>query len=106
MNNARSAANLSLDLFGGLYSEVAPSDLPEGASPLCYDCDFQVGQVRTRDPISSVYSFAGNATAPNPATLVSQSGVGLPWTTPNNILPSDGNYAVGNITGATSAQKI
>lgn len=29
--------------FGGLYTEADPRDLPAGASPVCQDCDFQLG---------------------------------------------------------------
>lgn len=43
------AADISLTTFGGLCTEVAPSDLPEGASPLNWDVDYLVGSVKSRD---------------------------------------------------------
>lgn len=49
MYNAKNTAPLSLTTFGGLCTETAASDLPEGASPLNWDVDFLVGSVKTRD---------------------------------------------------------
>lgn len=57
MNNERAAANISLGIFGGLCSEMTPSDLPEGSSPLTFDTDFLVGSVKTRDGLQSVYTL-------------------------------------------------
>src|SRR6185437_7612582 len=50
-------ADVSLSIFGGLCTEMAASDLPEGASPLNWDVDYLVGSVQTRDGLQSVYSF-------------------------------------------------
>lgn len=93
MNNAKGAATVSLELFGGLCSEVSASDLPEGASPLCYDCDFDIGRAKTRDPIQSVYTFTGNSAGPDAPTAAANSGSGLIWLNPTNILLNDGSYA-------------
>ena len=54
---SKSSADISLTIFGGLCSELAASDLPEGASPLTYDTDFDVGRVRTRDGLQSVFAL-------------------------------------------------
>lgn len=54
---SKSSADVSLTVFGGLCSELAPSDLPEGASPLNYDVDYDVGRVRTRDGLVSVFAL-------------------------------------------------
>jgi hypothetical protein len=56
MPSNKNAADVSLTILGGLCSEMAPSDLPQGASPLTYDTDFDVGRVRTRDGLQSVYT--------------------------------------------------
>lgn len=56
MPTNKNAADVSLTILGGLCSEMAPSDLPQGASPLTYDTDYDVGRVRTRDGLESVYS--------------------------------------------------
>lgn len=47
----------SLDTFGGLITQINPSDLPEGASPRTWDTDFIVGSVFTRAGLASVYVF-------------------------------------------------
>lgn len=59
MNNAKNSADVELAIMGGLCTEMAPSDLPLGASPLCYDVDYLVGSVKTRDGLASVYTQAG-----------------------------------------------
>lgn len=48
-------ADISLSIFGGLCTEMAASDLPEGASPLNWDVDYLVGSVQTRSGIQSQY---------------------------------------------------
>ena len=40
--------DVPLELFGGLCSEMQPGDLPQGASPLCQDMDFELGATFTR----------------------------------------------------------
>ena len=56
MPQNKSAADVSVTIFGGLCSEMAASDLPQGSSPLTYDTDFDVGRVRSRDGLESVYT--------------------------------------------------
>lgn len=58
MHNLQSLGSASLDTMGGLITNTAPSDLPEGASPRCWDCDFITGSVFTRPGLSSIYTFA------------------------------------------------
>jgi hypothetical protein len=43
-------------LFGGLVTDMPPSDLPEGVSPDCQDVAFVEGAVQTRPGLVSVYS--------------------------------------------------
>jgi hypothetical protein len=50
----------SLDTMGGLVTNCNAQDLPEGASPRCWDCDFIIGSVFTRAGLSSVYSYASS----------------------------------------------
>lgn len=57
MPQNKNAADVELAIFGGLCSEIQPSDLPMGASPLTYDNDFDIGRVRTRDGLQSVYTL-------------------------------------------------
>src|SRR5271154_1145598 len=44
--------------MGGLITLADARDLPEGASPRCWDVDFIVGSVFTRPGLQSVYSYA------------------------------------------------
>lgn len=53
-----SLGTASLDTMGGLITLADPRDLPEGASPRCFDVDFIVGSVFTRPGLQSVYTFA------------------------------------------------
>jgi hypothetical protein len=57
MPQNKNAADVVVEVFGGLCSEMAASDLPKGSSPLTYDTDFDVGRVRTRDGLQSVYTM-------------------------------------------------
>src|SRR5579883_1635935 len=53
----------ALDIFGGLVTDVAPADLPPGASPDCADVAFVPGAVKTRPGLLSVFTaIAGNPT--------------------------------------------
>ena len=52
-----------LDMFGGLVTDVAPADLPAGASPDCADVAFVPGAVKTRPGLLSMFTaIAGNPT--------------------------------------------
>ena len=52
-----------LDLFGGLVTDMAAADLPQGVSPDCRDVAFLPGAVKTRPGLLSVYSaITGNPT--------------------------------------------
>src|SRR5580704_11053107 len=52
-----------LDIFGGLVTDMAPTDLPAGASPDCADVAFTLGAVKTRPGLLSMYTpVAGNPT--------------------------------------------
>jgi len=52
-----------LDMFGGLVTDVAPADLPAGASPDCADVAFVPGAVKTRPGLLAVFAaISGNPT--------------------------------------------
>ncbi len=52
-----------LDLFGGLVTDMAAADLPQGVSPDCQDVAFVQGAVKTRPGLVSVFApIAGNPT--------------------------------------------
>lgn len=44
--------------MAGLVTLADPRDIPEGASPRCWDVDFIVGSVFTRPGLQSVYAYA------------------------------------------------
>ena len=56
-HNLEQLGTASLDCMGGLFLNCNPQDLPEGASPRCWDVDFVVGSVFTRAGLQSVYTF-------------------------------------------------
>src|ERR1700683_2723361 len=78
-----------LDLFGGLVTDVSPTDLPPGVSPDCADVAFMTGVVKTRPGLLSMYTpIAGNPTInylktyiqPNLAeTLLAMDSSGTLW---------------------------
>src|SRR5579863_4915219 len=52
-----------LDLFGGLVTDMAAADLPQGVSPDCRDVAFLQSGVKTRPGLLSVFApIAGNPT--------------------------------------------
>src|SRR5258708_9775746 len=78
-----------LDLFGGLVTDMAAADLPQGVSPDCQDVAFLLGGVKTRPGLLPVFSaIAGNPTVnyvktytqPNLAqTLLALDSSGTLW---------------------------
>ena len=78
-----------LDIFGGLVTDMAPADLPAGASPDCADVAFVPGAVKTRPGLLSMFAaISGNPTInylktfiqPNLAeTLLALDSAGLLW---------------------------
>jgi hypothetical protein len=52
-----------IEIFGGLVTDMSPSDLPHGVSPDCQDLVFGNGNVATRPGLQSVFGpLAGNPT--------------------------------------------
>jgi len=78
-----------LDIFGGLVTDMAAADLPQGVSPDCQDVAFLQGAVKTRPGLLSVYTpIAGNPTVnylktfSSPAlaqTLLALDSAGMLW---------------------------
>ncbi len=61
--NVAGAIDAPLDLFGGLVSEMAAADLPQGVSPDCADVRFIPGGVQTRPGLLSILPvIVGNPT--------------------------------------------
>lgn len=105
MNNAAGeVAKIPLTVFGGAVTEMAPSDLPEGASPYNQDCDFLPGSVFTRGGRSNVISYANLFVENLTGVAVSLAGTlapnESPWLTPNNArLNVPGTYASTSLNG-------
>jgi hypothetical protein len=64
--NTAGAIDIPLELFAGLNTELAPSDIPEGVSPDNQDVAFLPGNVFSRPGLHKVFSPA----IPNNATVV------------------------------------
>ena len=84
--------------MGGLYTEASPETLPNGASPLCINTDFIVGQTLQRPGKESVYSFADSFVEKLAGFATSVAGPNAPnetaWTNPSNVtLNTPGTYA-------------
>lgn len=86
MENAASGVPIPLSTFGGLSTELSPTDLPEGGSPDCSDVAFQPGSVLTRPGLSRVY-----ATPPTSAAIVfHKTFTRLDGTVFNVLMDADG----------------
>lgn len=81
MQNAKPPTQISvpLDLLSGLYTESRPESLPPGASPLCINCDFEVGLVGPRPGKKSEFVLA-NFTLIDVAAFSDTTGTTAPWT--------------------------
>ena len=110
MNNAAPPyVTVPQELFGGLYTEATPENLPTGASPLCVNCDFIIGEVGPRPAKQSVYYFdqifdekvcAFADSIPDGHTPTEQA-----WTNPlNATLNNPASYAECQLNVATVAQ--
>jgi hypothetical protein len=110
MNNASQPfVTVPQELFGGLYTEATPESLPTGASPLCVNSDFIIGEVGPRPGKESVYYFdqifdehicAFADSIPNGHTPTEQA-----WTNPTNAtLNNPASYAECQLNTATVAQ--
>lgn len=78
-------AEASLDLFGGLDTEIAPPDCPEGISPALQDMEFTPGDASSRRALRRLYPPRANTTVTYCKTFLQPNGNPL-----NLILYSDG----------------
>lgn len=90
----------SLDVMGGLITNVAAEDLPEGASPRTWDTDYIVGSVFTRPGLSSVYTFTNTFTI---IQVSIRSGIATFIYAPNDNTPVvNEGFLLSGFTGAAS----
>jgi hypothetical protein len=96
---------VTTDTLGGLFLLAAPQDLPEGASPMNWDVDFnKVGQVVTRPGKQSVYSYGGSSLGPVTGGLAFDLATGgNAWTNPSSILANGSTYASISIASSGTA---
>lgn len=98
-NNVKSPyVTQDLDVFGGLYSEANPPDLPAGASPLVINCDFTIGSVGIRPGLASTYYYTDFFSEKIAGFAETVAGVHAPneepWLNPMNAtLDLPGTYA-------------
>lgn len=72
--NTAGTIDVPLEVFGGTVSDLAPGDLPQGASPDSQDVAFQVGLVKTRPGLQNAgyATIAGNPTINYLKTFITQ----------------------------------
>lgn len=65
---------LPIEIFGGLVTDIAASDLPQGASPNCQDVIFPPVSVKSRPGLASQFTaFTGNPTVNYLRTFTDQN---------------------------------
>jgi hypothetical protein len=109
MNNAAGeVAKIPLSVFGGAVTEMAPSDLPEGASPFNQDCDFLPGSVFTRGGRQNIVAFANLFVEDLAGIAITVPDGHAPaeaaWISPSNAtLNVPGSYASASLGGAAGS---
>lgn len=97
MFNVRGAAQVPLEIFGGLVTTMPAMNLPSGVSPDCQDMAFRPGAVFSRPGLTKVLATAlGSVTVTYSKSYVDNSGV-----IRNLYLDSAGNLWAENINAGT-----
>jgi hypothetical protein len=107
MDNVLETNGVPLTVFGGAVPELAPEDLPEGASPFNQDVDFNPGSVFTRGGRQNqvVYSglFVTDLTTLAQSVPGSHGSAEIPWINPSNaILDLPSTYTVATVNNSGS----
>ena len=79
--NPQGSAQIGISVFGGRCTEMAPTDLPEGVSPLCNDVSFIPGNVFNRPCVKKV--FATPLPSGGPSGYVPTVAYGKSYVMPN-----------------------
>lgn len=58
MNNPTGTTEVAIGVFGGLNTDITPTDLPQGLSPACENVAFLPGSVFTRPPLKQASTIA------------------------------------------------
>src|ERR1700722_18519994 len=104
MNNAQGKLDSALVVYGGLVTEVNPSDLPAGAAPICSDMDFSIGSVKSRDGLQNVYSYCNGMESCLASNLTDGGGSGQPWSGGSVTVNQNSPANVVNSVNALGAQ--
>lgn len=98
-HNLAGLGTASLDVMGGLITNVSAEDLPEGASPRCWDVDYIVGSVFTRPGLSSVYTYTNTLTI---TSVTIRSGIAT-FIYSGSFTPTvNDGFLLSGFTGSTS----
>lgn len=108
MDNVLETQGVPLTVFGGAVTEMAPEDLPEGASPFNQDCDFSPGSVFSRGGRQNQVTYAGFFQEKIAGAAQSVADVGSvgesAWANPTNAtLNTPGAYAAVTLNFAAGA---
>lgn len=99
MDNPLGGVSISLDVFSGLDSELAATDLPMGLSPSCWDMAFLPGSTFTRPPQKRLFSLPTDAQIVYATTYLRPDGTEVQF-----VCDALGNmYANGTRIGGTAA---
>src|SRR6185312_66640 len=91
-------AEASLDVFGGMDSEIAPPDCPAGVSPLNQDMAFLPGNCFSREALRRRYTGHAGKTVTYCKTYLQPNGKSL-----NLILFSDGTLWAEDVAASPGA---
>jgi hypothetical protein len=91
--NTQGAVEVPLSLFGGIDTEMSPSDLPEGVSPDCGDVVFLPGSVSTRFGMEKRFTVAFPADVVYEDSFVTNNGA-----IKNLYLCADGSFWVEDLS--------
>ena len=91
-------ATVPISSLGGLVTLAVPESLPEGASPRTFNSDFNVGNAKTRDGLTRVYSSSMASVGPNNGGTAASST----WNNPSALLSSSGYASFSPASAANS----
>lgn len=91
-------ATVPISSLGGLVTLAVPESLPEGASPRTFNSDFNVGNAKTRNGLTRVYSSSMASVGPNNGGTAASST----WNNPSALLSSSGYASFSPASAANS----
>ena len=98
MHNLNGRTSATLDVFSGNVTLADPSSIPHGGSPRNVNCDFKVGSVSTRGPLTNPFVYENNDAGPSAGgDAVDVSITGNVWNSPTHVL-TEGTYATSQVS--------